>query len=181
MTRKALHIWIWGFSAIVRCRSSQVLSGRPPSVDSHFIFRSLQRCVIGFRSGLRLGHSRTSTESSLSHSCVVFAVCLGSLSCWKVNLRPRLRPWVPSMRFSLRISLYFALFNLPSMLTSRSSPSGLLHTCLELWPNSSILVLSDQSIMFLTVRVSFMYSFVNSRWAFMCLSLMRGLCLATLH
>ena len=28
---------------------------------------------------------------SQSHSCVVLAVCIGSLSYWKVNLRPSLR------------------------------------------------------------------------------------------
>jgi hypothetical protein len=31
---------------------------------------------------------------SRSHSCVVLAVYLGSLSCWKVNLLPILRYWV---------------------------------------------------------------------------------------
>jgi hypothetical protein len=28
---------------------------------------------------------------SQSHSCIVLAVCLGLLSCWKVNLHPSLR------------------------------------------------------------------------------------------
>uniref|UniRef100_A0A674A7P5 Transcription factor BTF3 n=1 Tax=Salmo trutta TaxID=8032 RepID=A0A674A7P5_SALTR len=32
-----------------------------------------------------------SVDLSKSHSCVVLAVCFGSLSCWKVNLRPSLR------------------------------------------------------------------------------------------
>ncbi len=49
------------------------------------IFRSLQRCSIGFKSGLWLGHSRTVTELLWSHSFVILAVCLGSLSCWKVK------------------------------------------------------------------------------------------------
>ncbi len=57
------------------------------------IFRSLQRCSIGFKSELWLGHSRTVTELLWSHSFVILAVCLGSLSCWKVNLRPSLRSW----------------------------------------------------------------------------------------
>ena len=55
------------------------------------IFRSLQRCSIGFKSGLWLGHSRTFTELSWSHSFDILAVCLGSLSCWKMNRRPSLR------------------------------------------------------------------------------------------
>ncbi len=70
------------------------------------IFRSLQRCSIGFKSGLWLGHSRTVTELLWSHSFVILAVCLGSLSCWKVNLRPSLRSWALWRRFSSRISLY---------------------------------------------------------------------------
>src|SRR4029434_6243326 len=55
------------------------------------IFRSLQRCSIGFRSGLRLGQSRMVTDLFRSHSFVILAVCFGSLSCWKVNLRPSLK------------------------------------------------------------------------------------------
>ena len=40
------------------------------------IFRCLQRCSIGFKSGLWLGHSGTFTELSLSHSCVALDVCI---------------------------------------------------------------------------------------------------------
>ncbi len=74
------------------------------------IFRSLQRCSIGFKSGLWLGHSRTVTELLWSHSFVILAVCLGSLSCWKVNLQPSLRSWALWRRFSSRISLSFRPF-----------------------------------------------------------------------
>ncbi len=79
------------------------------------IFRSLQRCSIGFKSGLWLGHSRTVTELLWSHSFVILAVCLGSLSCWKVNLRPSLRSWALWRRFSSRTSLYLAAFIFPSI------------------------------------------------------------------
>ncbi len=140
------------------------------------IFRSLQRCSIGFKSGLWLGHSRTVTELLWSHSFVILAVCLGSLSCWKVNLRPSLRSWALWIRFSSRISLYLAAFIFPSIATSRPVPAaekhphsmmlpppcftvgtvldrwwavpGFLHTYrLELRPKSSILVSSDQRIL----------------------------------
>ena len=47
----------------------------------HSYFQSLQRCSIWFKFGLWLGHSRTFRELSQSPSCVVLAVCLGSLSC----------------------------------------------------------------------------------------------------
>jgi hypothetical protein len=41
------------------------------------------------RSGLWLGHSWTFRDLSRIQSCIVLAVCLGSLSCWKVNLWSR--------------------------------------------------------------------------------------------
>ncbi len=53
MTQQALHTWIGGFSAILLCKfsSSVRLDG-----DHRWtaIFRSLQRCSIGFKSGLWL-------------------------------------------------------------------------------------------------------------------------------
>ncbi len=52
------------------------------------IFRSLQRCSIGFKSGLCWAIQEQSQSCCDSHSFVILAVCLGSLSCWKVNLRP---------------------------------------------------------------------------------------------
>ncbi len=91
------------------------------------IFWSLQRCSIGFKSGLWLGHSRTVTELLWSHSFVILAVCLGSLSCWKVNLRPSLRSWALWRRFSSRISLYLAAFIFPSIATSRPVPAAEKH------------------------------------------------------
>ncbi len=47
------------------------------------IFRFLQKYLIGFKLRLWLGHSKTFTELCISHSC-----CIGSLSCWNVNLLP---------------------------------------------------------------------------------------------
>ncbi len=119
-----------------------------------------------------------------SQSFVILAVCLGSLSCWKVNLRPSLRSWALWRRFLSRISLYLAAFIFPSIATSRPVPAaekhphsmmlpppcftvgtvldrwwavpGFLHTYrLELRPTSSILVSSDQRILFVTILESF--------------------------
>ncbi len=70
------------------------------------IFSLSRDAQLGFKSGLWLGHSRTVTELLWSHSFVILAVCLGSLSCWKVNLRPSLRSW--ALWRSSRISLYLA-------------------------------------------------------------------------
>ena len=91
------------------------------------IFRSLQRCSIGFKSGLWLGHSRTFTELFWNHSFVILAVCLGSLSCWKVNLRPILRSWTLWKRFLSRISMYLAVFIFPSIETSHPVPAAEKH------------------------------------------------------
>jgi hypothetical protein len=51
----------------------------------HSYFRSLHKCFkFKFKSGLWLSHSRTFRVLFRSHSCVVLAVCLDLLSCWKV-------------------------------------------------------------------------------------------------
>ncbi len=47
------------------------------------VFRFRQKYLIGFR--LWLGHSRTFTELSISHTCCVL---IGSLTCWRVKLLP---------------------------------------------------------------------------------------------
>ena len=67
------------------------------------------------------------TELFRSHSFVILAVCLGSLSCWKVNLRPSLRSRALWKRFSSRISLYLAAFIFPSIATSRPVPAAEKH------------------------------------------------------
>ncbi len=205
--QQVFHTWIWGSSAIPPCRSSPVLSGWMVNVGGQPFF--LQRCSIGFKSGLWPGHSRTVTELLWSHSFVILAVCLGSLSCWKVNLRPSLRSWALWRRFSSRISLYLTAFIFPSIVTSRPVPAaekhphsmmlpppcftvgtvldrwwavpGFLHTYhLELRPKSYILVSSDQRILFVTILESFRCFLANSMRAFMCLALRRGFRRATL-
>jgi hypothetical protein len=111
----------------------------------------------------------------LGYHCVVLAVCLGSLSCWKVNLHPSLRSWVLWSRFSSRISLYFSLLIFPLILTSLpvhiaekhphtvDAASTMLHhrdgakfpPDVTLGIKSSILVSSDQRILYLMVWESF--------------------------
>uniref|UniRef100_A0A8C7P234 Uncharacterized protein n=1 Tax=Oncorhynchus mykiss TaxID=8022 RepID=A0A8C7P234_ONCMY len=46
-----------------------------------------------------------------------FALCFGSLSCWKTNLRPSLKSFADSIRFSSRMVLYLAPSIFPSILT----------------------------------------------------------------
>ncbi len=50
-------------------------------------------------------------------------MCLGSLSCWKVNLQPSLGFWMLWSRFSLRLSQYIAVLSFSSILTSPSIPA----------------------------------------------------------
>ena len=101
---QAWHTCIWEVSPIPLCRSSQALSGWMGSVAAE-MFRSLQRCSIGFKSSFWLGRSRTFWDLSRRHSCVVFAMCLGTSSCWKMNLHPSLRSWAFWSRFSWRKSI----------------------------------------------------------------------------
>ena len=80
-----------------------------------------------FKTGLWLGHSRKFRDLSRSHFCIGLAVCLGSLSCWKVNFHPSLRSCALWIRYSSRISLYFAPFIFPSILTSLTLPAAEKH------------------------------------------------------
>ena len=93
MMLQAWHTCIWAVSPIPLCRSSQALSGWMWSVAAQ-LFSGLQRCLIGFKSGLWLGHSRTLRDLSRGHPYVVLALCLGSLSCWKDN-NPFAPVWGP--------------------------------------------------------------------------------------
>ena len=134
------------------------------------IFRSLQRCSIDFKSRLWLSHSRTFRDLSRRYSCVVLAVCLVSLSCWKVNLHPSLRSWTLWSRFSSRFSVLFSIHlcltpaEFPCPCCWKTSPQhdaattmlGIVPSFLQTWclafrPNNSILVSSDQRILFLMV------------------------------
>ena len=82
------------------------------------IFKSYHRFSIGLRSGLWLDNFKTFKCFPLNHLSVAVSVCLGSLSCQKVNLRPRLKSLEDWNRFPSRIFLYLALSIIPSILTS---------------------------------------------------------------
>ena len=86
-------------------------------VSLHSYFQVSPEMIDQFKSGFWRGLSRTFRNLSRSHSCVVLAVCLGSLSSWKVNLHPSLRSWVIWSRFLSGISLYFSPSSFPSTLT----------------------------------------------------------------
>ena len=84
MTWQALHIRIWGFSAVLQIFSSSVKLDRDLGLTD--IFMSIQRCSIGFKSGLWLDTQGHSQSCPRTHSCIVLAVCIGSLFFWEMNL-----------------------------------------------------------------------------------------------
>ncbi len=156
------------------------------------VFRFLQIYLIGFKSRLWLGHSKTFTALCISHSsimqCTQCTVCLRSLSCWKVNILPRLRFWMLWTGFSSQyfgaLSCSSILMN-PSVLLLKNSPTAwgfYQHTLLLGWYSACdeqcLLSFehdawnwgsSDQRIWCLTVWGSFRCFFVNFKCVFMCL------------
>ncbi len=119
--QQVFHTWIWGSSAIPPCRSSPVLSGWMVNVGGQPFLGLSRDAQLGSSQGS--GWAIQERHGVLwSHSFVILAVCLGSLSCWKVNLRPSLRSWALWRRFSSRISLYLAVLIFPLDCNQSSCP-----------------------------------------------------------
>ncbi len=180
--QQVFHTWIWGSFAIPPCRSSPVLSGWMVNVGGQPFLGLSRDAQLGLSQGSGWAiqeQSRSCCEATGYFSCVLRVIVL-----LEVNLRPSLRSWALWRRFSSRISLYLAAFIFPSIATSRPvlaaekhphsmmlpppcftvgtvlerwwAVPGFLHTYhLELRPKSSILVSSDQRILFVTILESF--------------------------
>jgi len=83
---------------------------------------SLQSFSIGFVSGDWLGHARTLICFLQSHSLLILAVCIGSLSCWKTQ------PWtIFNARLFSKISQYMAPVILSLIQCSRPVPCADKH------------------------------------------------------
>lgn len=89
-------------------------------------FRSYHTLSIGFRTGLWQGHSNTWICFVWNHSIVALALCLGLLSCWKVNLCSSLKSFADSQQvFFQDCPVFCSIHQLgPSSLSllKRSSP-----------------------------------------------------------
>ena len=86
------------------------------------LFSSAHRFSIGLRSDDWDGHCRTLILLSWNHFCVDLQVCFGSLSWWKVHLRPSPSLLDERTRFSAKIAWYLVEFIMPSILTSAPGP-----------------------------------------------------------
>ena len=91
---------------------------------STFRLRIPQRCSIGFKSGDMLDQSITFTLSLFSKAVVVLEVCLGSLSCWNIALRPSF--WREGIMLCCSISQYMLEFMFPSMKSNSPTPAALM-------------------------------------------------------
>ncbi len=112
--QQTLLIKICQFSAICLLTSSPLKRCQVGWGQMH-IFRFLQKYLTGFNHRLWLGHSKTSTELSISHSCCVLRVTV----LLEVKPAARLRFWMLWTGFSLRLSLYifFALRFSPTLMS----------------------------------------------------------------
>uniref|UniRef100_A0A4W5QLF4 Cell division cycle 14A n=1 Tax=Hucho hucho TaxID=62062 RepID=A0A4W5QLF4_9TELE len=97
------HLYLGSFSHSSPGLLKLCQVGWGPSLRSYF---QVSRDV---RSGSSLGHSRTFRDLSRSHSCIALAMCLGSLSCWKVILRHSLRSRALIKNLSVLCSIHVSL------------------------------------------------------------------------
>ena len=127
MSVSALHIRIWGFSPILLFRFAQTLSCWMGSIGEQ------QSSSLSTDSQWDSSRGFLWATQGLSHSCseaiqiVALAVCLGSLSCWNINLCHSPIYFTLWSRFSSRICLYFAPFIVLSILTNLPMPASENH------------------------------------------------------
>ncbi len=119
LMRQDLLISIWQLSAILHLTSSPLKLCQVGWGQTH-IFRFLQKYTIGFKLRQWLGHSRTFTELSISHSCCVFR----SIILLEGKPSAHLRFCMVLTGFSLRLSQYFGELRFSYILMSPSVPAA---------------------------------------------------------
>ncbi len=120
MIRQALHIRIWQLSAILLLTSSPLKLCQVGWGQTH-LFRFLQKYLIGFKTRLWLGHSRTFTELSISHFCCVIR---GHCPVGRWTFCPSEVLNALGTGFSLRLSQCIGAFSFSSTLMSPSVPAA---------------------------------------------------------
>jgi len=93
----------------ILAHSSMQISSRAVMCWAIHIFNPLHKFSMGLRFGDWLGHSRTLKCFLQSHSFVARAICLGSLSCWKIQTCFIFKALTDGRRFWLKISRYMAV------------------------------------------------------------------------
>ncbi len=102
-----LDLAIFAHSSLQKCSKSVRLQGHLLCIA---LFRSPHRFSVGFRSGLWLGHSKTSIYFWRSHSFVDLDVCFGLLLCWKMKFLFIFSFLAEAWRFCANIDWYLELF-----------------------------------------------------------------------
>ncbi len=201
--QQVFHTWIWGSSDIPPCRSSPVLSGWMVNVGGQPFLGLSRDAQLGLSQGsgwaIQDSHGVVVKPLLRYFSCVLRVIVLleGKPSAqsevpehsgegfhpaypctWPHSSFPRLQPVVLSLQLKTpphSICCHPPCFTVGTVLDRvMSSSLVFLHTYrLELRPKSSILVSSDQRILFVTILES-------SMRAFMCLATEERLRRATL-
>lgn len=104
MSISALHICILIFLPILLGKIDQAISDYRETIGEQ-PFSSIDA---DSHSDQGLDHSKKLRFTVINRPCVPLAVCLGSLSSWKVNLHPVLKSLADWNRFSSRFALYLA-------------------------------------------------------------------------
>ncbi len=184
--RQALHISIWQLSAILLLTSSPLKLCQVGWGQMH-IFRFLQKYLIAFKPRLWLGHSKTFTELSVSHSCCVLRVIVlleGEPSAQSEVLNALGWVFIKAISIFWCIELFFYSDESLSPCRWKTAPqlklqpahftfgmvlcrwwAELVSFKHDVWNWGS----SDQIILFFTVWGSFRCLFANSKCVFMCL------------
>lgn len=94
----------------------------PSSMLVLLLFSSLHSFSLGFRSGDWDGHGRSFILCSVTHFCVGFDVCFGSLSWWKIQPRPIIGFLAEAVRFWFFICWYLIESMTPCIWTRCPGP-----------------------------------------------------------
>jgi len=143
----------------ILAHSSMQISSRAVMCWAIHIFNPLHKFSMGLRFGDWLGHSRTLKCFLQSHSFVARAICLGSLSCWKIQTCFIFKALTDGRRFWLKISRYMALFILTSTHISFPVPFPEKQPQSKMFPPSCFMVFlgCNSAFLFLqTRRVEFL-------------------------